>query len=266
MSDNLALAEGHEMLAALGVRPAYIVTMDSTRTPFSDAEWRFVTEQHGARGFTSPVADVILKNALRYDWQGRGCCIVLRVSPQGLSRAERLGLILHEAAHYVDDCDRPERDDVDHGRAVQTFWNGMGQRSRDPHGDRWLRALVHLWVRADAMGFPLGLGDTMDPVHHPCKPEQLLPLLAEADDRRGESIESILASPFPGAKVESKGVAVEPKPRRTRRHYMIFGRPTVFNSVDGSYETASSLDGTVPALRFPTYAALCEHFQTAGAV
>jgi hypothetical protein len=266
MSDNLALAEGHEMLAALGIQPAYVVTMDTTRFPFSDAEWRYVHEHHaGARGFTSPVADVMLKNALRYDWKGRGCCIVLCVSPQGLSRVERLGLILHEAAHYVADCDQPARDDVDHVRAVQAFWGSL-RSTEDPHGERWLRALVHLWVRADAMGFPLGLGDTMDPEFHPCKPEQLLPLLKEADDRAGESIESILATPLPGATatVTTTTMSTEPRKRRRVRFGTSPGGFTEFHP-DGSCETFASLDGTSPALRFPTYAALCEHFEPVGA-
>jgi hypothetical protein len=185
---------GKRLLAQLGIEPVYVVSSTDNFRRLSEAEHQLVFGDSGTIAFTSAAADLLFKSSyLRYDWQGRGCCIVFCQSPLFFTETETLGLMLHEAGHYVADYDRPERDDTDHGRALKAFWGSM-QQSGEHHDAQWLRATIHLWHRACKLGYEIPLSNVVNLEQYGFERKHLLPLLDEAERREGEEIESILAS------------------------------------------------------------------------
>ena len=189
--------EATALLNHLGVAPAYIVDRTDQFRRLSDAENRLINFfGSDAKAFTFTVADVMFnKHYLRYDWCGRGCCIVLCTSPMLMTEPEAMGLILHEAAHWINAFDEPARDDPDMSRAVKTFWNSMKRQSHDEqHGERWRSAAMHMWHRSCKLGYEIPLTDVI--AQHHCKftPANLQPLLDEAEQHEGEPIESLLRS------------------------------------------------------------------------
>jgi len=213
MNIPTVIADGERMLGQLGVGPpTYIVDVIHGRdVRLSQFEEEYTDATCAA--FTSPICDLLLKDGqLRYRWQGRGFCMVFVRSVYSMSRARTLGLILHEAAHWVANCDRPERDDHNHERAIRRF-RKTGIDQKTCHGRRWLRASVNLWFRAVGFGYQVSIADVVDLREYDYAPKDLTPLLAEARAREREPVEQILRSPMPG-KSRKRTPARAPSSRR----------------------------------------------------
>jgi len=193
--DHFHLIEARQLASELGISPLYIVSNTDAFCTLSDVQRRFIynPSNENVIAFTAPVADVMFKGYLRYEWQGRGCCVVFRRSPLEMSKAESLGVLLHEIGHYVDSFDNPSRDDLDTDRAVKAFWEPK-TNGNEHHSPRWLQASVHLWWRACSMGYKIPLENVVNLEQYGFNRSHLLPLMSEARQREGESIESILRS------------------------------------------------------------------------
>jgi hypothetical protein len=192
MNDNVY--EGKQLLNALGIDPVYVVSIDNSLCRLNDAESRLVYGgDENILAFTCPVADLMFRKSLRYEWGGRGFCMVFRKPPVLLTAPQVLGTMIHEAGHWVADCNQPCRDDPDAGRAVETFWKTLRNESQH-HDARWKRATIHLWHRACKVGCEIPLSDVLNLEQYGVSRSSLSTMLAEAERCEGQPIESILAS------------------------------------------------------------------------
>ncbi len=221
--NHYAINAGKELLAALGIDPVYVIDVADPFRSYTSAEWQFVYDDGDGCGiaFTAPTLDALLHQTLQYEWKGRGFCVVLQASVYSMSEAETLGVLLHEAAHYVAAYDHPERDAPDIARAAKAGWHST-QTEREAHDKQWLRATIHLWHRACRMGCEISLSDVVNLEQYGFSRRDLGPVLDEASSREGEDIETILASRLPSTSA----------PRRKRRgprrwSAMIAGRHVV---------------------------------------
>lgn len=239
-------------------RPVYAIDPGDLSSQLSDAEHRFVFSPGNSStiAMTSPVADLMFAASLKYQWRGRGCCVVFRRSPLGMADRECLGVVIHEAAHWLAAADDPARDGTNHKQALASAWGSL--KSQEEHHDKkWLRSLVHLWSRASVAGYKVTIANCLNLEQYRFKPSDLTPLLNEAESRRGESVEKILASPMPGATRKRKRRA-RPQLRGTSsRRSIRFHRVTVLGETtyhhDGSVVVAATLDS--PRRRFESVAA-----------
>lgn len=259
--------EGKQVLAELGIDPVYTITMTDSLIAPTAAEQRYAfgESRENTVAFTSPTCDLMFsKNLLHYEWRGRGFCCVFCQPPEHMSRSRTLGVMIHEAAHWLDNFDRPERSEKDAGKALKQSWQNV-RRESEHHNPRWLRALVHLWSRANAAGYEIPLSDTVNLGQYGFKPSDLLPLLKEAESRSGESIEAILAekrkpvdqvdqfrTPSRAANESNRPAATRPVGRRRIIQMTPVGAAEFFP--DGSVEVGPSVDGSTPARRFASAA------------
>ncbi|HMP05526.1 MAG TPA: S49 family peptidase [Lacipirellulaceae bacterium] len=197
------LSPAYQLLADLGIDPAYIIALgDTSWNLATEAERAYIFERPDTDtlAFTAPHLDVLLRTGcLQYEWRGRGFCVVFR---QYLRPDTLLGVTLHELAHYHASFDDPSRDEPDPAKAAAA-WRPRSEA--ESHDRRWLRACVHLHGRACSLGWEINLGDVVCLPQYGYSAEDLLPLLAEASRREGEPIEAILASPYPGSRRKGKG-------------------------------------------------------------
>lgn len=204
MSD-FRLSAARELLAELGFEPVYLIDIvDGCGAAFTEPERQFIFSPSHDDGIacTSPVCDLMFKSGrLKYEYQGRGLCIVFRKSVLQQSLAEVLGATIHEAGHHAAAYDNPSRDDDDHVRAVQTFWTSGMCGADGGHNSRWVRATVHLWWRALCAGRSVKISDVMRTEMYGMPHEKELSdsLLPECSQRDNEDVESILATPAPSA-------------------------------------------------------------------
>ncbi|MEX2310636.1 MAG: hypothetical protein WD738_23920 [Pirellulales bacterium] len=234
--------EGKQLLAALGIDPVYIIEPTDAFCQLSNVEHRYVWSGVGAEcsiAFTSPVLDLLLSNCLRYEWQGRGCCIALCRSVLQMTASQTLGVLLHEAGHHVAAYDRPERDDDDKERALKTAWASMG-KDGEAHNTQWLRATVNLWHRACKMGYEIPLDDVVTLEQYGFDRSHLLPLLDEAEQREGEPIETILGS---SSTAPASTTSTAKRRRRQFPYVDIIGAEPVTLYADGSLETIPDIHG-----------------------
>jgi hypothetical protein len=125
-------------------------------------------------GFTSPSLDLYLRNDIGSSWRGRGPCMVINDLQFGDEELEDIELVffatvLHEFAHILE---RPrlfrERSDAEPTRlAFESIVlaayvqdppiEGMPERpGLQDHGERFIRAALHLRHRAEAAGVAIG--------------------------------------------------------------------------------------------------------------
>lgn len=255
-----SLRAGYKILSELiAPKPLYIVSAaGGVDWPMDETERKFCNFfAANSIGFTSPINDFNFKrHSLKYQWRGRGCCVAFCSPPGLMSEREAMGVLLHEVAHWVDDFDRPERDEPDNGRAFDLWWNGL-KKEGDPHGPRWFKACVNLWHRVTAgFGYELPFTAFYDPqLHWNGSREQLASLLDEASRRENEPVESILASS--AVAVPGSGVARPPagtaRQEPTWPRYDMIGRQLVVTHQDGSIEIPGGL-GETPR-RYSSYQA-----------
>ena len=215
-----SINEGKRLLAALDIDPLYLVDCGDVFRQFNAFEHKYLYDNGGRDiiAFYWPVLDALLSlNCLRYEWKGRGCCIVLRRSAMQATTAEVLGTLLHEAGHHVAACDRPERDDPDVSRAIKTSRENPLPES-EHHNRRWLSATVHLWHRATAvLKYEIPLANVLNLEQYGYAREDLAPLLDEASQREGEPIESILRSSATAKSSATPDVAANRAKHQERR-------------------------------------------------
>lgn len=199
------LQDASRIAAVLNLPCLYIVHAADPLRMLSEQEHKVVagTVDDGTIAFTSAVQDLAFKDGyLRYEWRGRGPCVVFRHAPIGMTKAEVNGILVHEVGHWIADSNQPWRDDTNSARAVETFWKTLDKRNG--HGRRWLRATIHAWSRINAAGIEVPLQNTiLSFEQYRYSREDLSPLLAEASSRRSEPIEKILDSPYPGSQKNS---------------------------------------------------------------
>ncbi|MGD9632732.1 MAG: hypothetical protein AB7G28_25120 [Pirellulales bacterium] len=241
MSYHHSIDEAKRLLNSLGITPIYFVTSDGAISrQLSDAQWRlgFGDGTEGMLAWTAPIADLLYQSCLRYEWAGRGCCIVLRRHPINFTTTELLGLAIHEAGHFIAWCDRPDRDDSDSERALKTFWANAQTKSQH-HDRRWLRATTHLWHRACRMGHEIPFTNVLTLEQYGYGRADLTPLLSEASRRESEPIEAILRGDSAPAAAPSQRV-----PRGSRFPYqtMIHGEVVTLHA-NGSIDVPPKLDG-----------------------
>ena len=125
-------------------------------------------------GFTSPSLDLYLRNDIGSSWRGRGPCMVINDLQFGDEELEDIELVffatvLHEFAHILE---RPrlfhERSDAEPTRlAFESIVlaayvqdppiEGMPERpGLQDHGERFIRAALHLRHRAEIAGVAIG--------------------------------------------------------------------------------------------------------------
>lgn len=243
------------MLESLGISPAYIIDAgDPHLPPLTDEEHQYIysgeVDEGGwlvpdAYGWTNPILDVLLKpNLLKYAWKGRGFCMVLR---DRTSASKTLGTIIHEAGHYLSFYDIPGRDEPDTKKAAMDLVSATLD-GRDVHGLEWLRATVHLWHRAVALGYRVPFGDTVCLEQYGYDRRDLLPLLNEAPNREHEPIERILRPVARVARANKKQAGKKPQVARGPSILWLGGQP-VRCHVDGTIETFPDANG-VGATRY----------------
>lgn len=134
----------------LGGVPVYVVEAADPFTLLSESEHRFISMQMGrSQAFTTNILDILLSTtALSFEWQGRGFCTVLCEHAEILSEHSLLGLLIHEAAHYADDCDDAARDAPRNRVDIGKQWLSSLQSNREAHGLTFLAAATHLYWRA----------------------------------------------------------------------------------------------------------------------
>lgn len=188
----------------LGVDPLYVVSLTGGMIPLSELERNYLllNKRSGCIAFTAPANDLAFKSHLQYEWRGRGCCITFCESPLNMTREQRIGVAIHEIAHYFDAFDNPARDDTDHGRALKASWANMKPES-EQHSRRWLRSLVHAHHRVEQAGIACDFAKVVTLQQYGFTLRDCLPFVVEAEAREGEPIEAILRSPFPGRKPKS---------------------------------------------------------------
>lgn len=251
---SAAVHTGKQLLAALGIDPVYVVTTTDAFRQLGELEHNFVFgHTESTLAFTAPVADLMFsKGYLKYEWRGRGFCCVFRRSPLTLGSTATLGVMVHEAGHYVADCNRPERDDPDFDRAGKVFWASL-RTDAEMHNHRWLRATVHLWHRACRLGYEIPFSNVLKLEQYGYSRQDFAPLLDEVSQREGESIESILGTGV--AISQASPIAAQPQLKSTRwpKIQLMAGGPMLLHS-DGSVETPPTLSGR-RGERFPSVAA-----------
>ncbi|MCA9233344.1 MAG: hypothetical protein KDA57_22055 [Planctomycetales bacterium] len=185
-----------QLAATLGIAPCYIVDAGDVFGQLSGPERQLISLQQKQKivAFTAAAADLLFKNSLQYQWQGRGCCIVFCRGLLQLSEAEALGAAIHEMGHYLAACDNSARNDTNHARAIQNGWATMRPESQH-HDQRWLRATTHLWWRAGEAGHEIPFANVVNLNQYGFTASDLQPLLLEAGQRNHEPVEQILRQP-----------------------------------------------------------------------
>lgn len=207
MDDQEFKAELQNLGKLLDVQPLYVLTTTDQFQRLGGKTHQTVNlySGEGTTAFTSPVADLDHKEAIGYQWRGRGCCLVFCRSPLVMSKPEALGLAIHEMGHWLADCNRPERDDTNERRAMINSQKNL-RTEREHHNNRWLRSTLHLWHRACRAGYEIPLNCLGYKQHKITRPA-FKRILAETVDREREPIESILATPLSGSKPKRKARA-----------------------------------------------------------
>jgi hypothetical protein len=239
------LRNAHSLATGLGIRRLYLVTPGSSEY-LSEAEYRFMhANKEGCLAFTSPVCDLLFKNALRYQWSGRGCCVVFVRSPMLMAETQTLGMLIHELGHYVADCHKPCRDDNDHDRALKQSWSIM-ETEEQQHDRKWLRATVHLFHRACLMGYEIPFSNVVNLEQYGYSRSDIGPLLSEASAREREPIEQLVSS------MRQKIRKTTARQRMPRAKPVMIGGQMVLQHSNGSIETLPGLDGKGGGQTFKT--------------
>ena len=183
---------GKQLLADLGIAPVYLIDATATGVAlnFTEAERQLLLSGDNI-AFTNPALDAMLSGRrLLYEWKGRGFACIFEKSPLTMTKSQFLGVLLHEAGHWVAACNKPYRDDPNIKAAIAASF----QDKYDPHDHRWLRATVHLWHRATAvLGHEINLADVRCLDGYGFGRKELGPLLEEASNREGECVQEILS-------------------------------------------------------------------------
>lgn len=197
------LYSAKRLVADLGIEPFYAIDIADEFLSLNPNEHAvvFSPSHDQVAAFTSPIADLMFRDRLRYEWRGRGFCCIYRQSVLQMTEERTLGVTIHEAGHYVEACNRQERDDTNHDRAIKAFWQNGLMGADGGHNARWIRATVHLWWRAIELGYEVHPEAVMQLDRYGWSPtsEYVNTLISEATAKRTRPIEAILATPPPAA-------------------------------------------------------------------
>lgn len=183
-----ALDQARAMMALIRFhRPVYLLDMfgESDRQPaMTPAERDYAGYKPSTVAFTAPTCDLWFHTgALAKQWKGRGFCCVYVKSPEDRQRTQVLGTCIHEAGHFLTYAKRPDRDETDIKQAM-AYSTANPCNIGDSHGEEWLRACTHLWVRACEAGFEIPFEHVLDLSVYRLAHSQFLDALRDAQANR----------------------------------------------------------------------------------